>query len=248
MKTAWDYTTLADAYLKRPDYAPAAIDALVRLARAEDGTACDVGAGVAHLTRMLLERGVSVVAVEPNDAMRANGIQVTSGMRNVRWFEGTGEATGQATGAFDLVTFGSSFNVCDRPSALRESARLLKPGGWFACMWNHRWLDDPIQREIEAIIKAEVASYSYGTRREDQTEVIEGSRLFKGVVRVSARVAHRQSVKDCVEAWRSHATLERQAGPAFARVVDRIAAYLAGLGTDAIDVPYETNLWCAAKR
>ena len=29
MKTEWDYTTLADAYLKRPDYADAAIDAML---------------------------------------------------------------------------------------------------------------------------------------------------------------------------------------------------------------------------
>ena len=27
MKTEWDYTTLADAYLQRPDYSDAAIDA-----------------------------------------------------------------------------------------------------------------------------------------------------------------------------------------------------------------------------
>ncbi|MBT9557972.1 MAG: methyltransferase, partial [Myxococcales bacterium] len=32
MKTAWDYTTLADAYLSRPDYSDSAIDELVALA------------------------------------------------------------------------------------------------------------------------------------------------------------------------------------------------------------------------
>ena len=35
MKTEWDYTTLADAYLKRPDYADAAIDAMLSIAGAE---------------------------------------------------------------------------------------------------------------------------------------------------------------------------------------------------------------------
>jgi len=49
MKTEWDYTTLADAYLKRPDYADAAIDAMLSIAGAEKGDKfCDVGAGVAH--------------------------------------------------------------------------------------------------------------------------------------------------------------------------------------------------------
>lgn len=38
MKTEWDYTTLADAYLKRPDYADAAIDAMLSIAGVRKGT------------------------------------------------------------------------------------------------------------------------------------------------------------------------------------------------------------------
>lgn len=248
MKTEWDYTLLADAYLKRPDYAPAAIDAMLRVANLNQGKACDVGAGVAHLTLMLAERGLDVNAVEPNDAMRANGSKRTATLKNVQWFEGTGEQTGQPDHAFDIVTFGSSFNVCDRPLALKETARLLKPQGWFACMWNHRGLDDEIQARIESIISANVPGYGYGTRREDQTAVINASGLFKDVVRVSADVAHEQSIEECIEAWRSHATLARQAGDRFLQVVDEIAAYLKGLGRNSIDIPYSTNIWMAQLR
>ena len=51
MKTEWDYTQLADAYLKRPDYAPAALQELFRITGLEAGDkVCDIGAGVAHLT------------------------------------------------------------------------------------------------------------------------------------------------------------------------------------------------------
>ena len=32
MKTAWDYTTLAQSYLKRPDYAPSALEDIFRIA------------------------------------------------------------------------------------------------------------------------------------------------------------------------------------------------------------------------
>ncbi|MBV4472854.1 methyltransferase domain-containing protein [Pseudomonas sp. B2M1-30] len=249
MKTEWDYTTLADAYLKRPDYADAAIDAMLSIAGAEQGDKfCDVGAGVAHLTLMLAARGLDVIAVEPNDAMRANGIKRTADLGNVNWHEGTGEVTGQASQAFDMVTFGSSFNVCDRQQALKETARILKPRGWFACMWNHRHLDDPIQARIEAIIKERVAGYGYGTRREDQTAVIDASELFGPVVHLDARVIHEQTIAECLEAWRSHATLERQAGANFHEVIDAIDDYLQSLGTPSIQIPYSTNIWVAQLR
>ena len=246
MKTECDYSTLADAYLKRPDYADAAIDAMLSIAGAEKADKfCDVGAGVAHLTLMLAARGLDVVAVEPNDAMRANGIKRTERLTNVRWHEGTGEQTGQSVQAFDMVTFGSSFNVCDRPAALTETARILKPRGWFACMWNHRQLDDPIQAQIEAIIKERVSGYGYGTRREDQTTVIDASGLFGPVVHLDSRVIHEQTITECVEAWRSHATLERQAGAAFGSVVVAIEEYLISLKVTTIQIPYFTNIWIA---
>ncbi|WP_085647042.1 MULTISPECIES: class I SAM-dependent methyltransferase [unclassified Pseudomonas] len=249
MKTEWDYTTLADAYLKRPDYADAAIDAMLSIAGAEQGDKfCDVGAGVAHLTLMLAARGLDVTAVEPNDAMRANGVKRTAELSNVKWHEGTGEATGQTTQAFDMVTFGSSFNVCDRQQALKETARILKPRGWFACMWNHRNLEDPIQARIEAIIKDRVPGYGYGTRREDQTAVIDASELFGPVVHLDARVIHEQSIEECLEAWRSHATLERQAGANFHEVISAIDDYLKGLKTPSIQIPYSTNIWVAQLR
>ncbi len=246
MKTEWDYTTLADAYLKRPDYSDAAINAMLAIAGAEKGDHfCDVGAGVAHLTLMLASRDLEVIAVEPNDAMRANGVKRTEQYKNVSWYEGTGEQTGQSESSFDMVTFGSSFNVCDRQAALVETARILKPGGWFACMWNHRQLADPIQAKIEAIIKNQVEGYGYGTRREDQTEVIDSSGLYGPVVHLDARVNHEQTIAECVEAWRSHATLERQAGAAFESVVSEIETYLESLNVPAIQIPYSTNVWIA---
>ena len=249
MKTQWDYTALADAYLKRPDYADVAIDAMLAIMGARQGDKiCDVGAGLAHLTLMLAARGMDVTAVEPNNAMRAHGSKRTKELPNVRWQEGTGEQTGQVSQSFDIVTFGSSFNVCDRPLALKETARILKPRGWFACMWNHRQLEDPIQRQIELIISIRVKGYDYGSRREDQRATIDDSGLFGSVVHLDARIVHEQTIADCVEAWRSHATLQRQAGPAFGDIVASIEDYLHSLHMTKIQIPYLTNIWVAQAR
>ena len=249
MKTEWDYTQLADAYLKRPDYAPAALKELFRLAGLQPGDrVCDIGAGVAHLTLPLAAFGCRVDAVEPNDAMRANGQRRTAHLPSVSWSEGTGEATGRPAGMYDFVTFGSSFSVCDRGRALAETHRLLRPGKYFACLWNHRDLDDPIQKHIEDIIRKAIVSYDYGTRRQDQTEVIAASGLFDPARYVEGRVLWEQDIQDTVQAWRSHATLQRQAGDKFGSIIETITDYLNSLGRERISIPYTTRAWIARKK
>lgn len=246
MKTEWDYTDLAEAYLKRPDYSDAAIDELFSLIDIPLGSpVCDIGAGVAHLTLKLAKRQMKIKAVEPNDAMRALGIKRTESFNNVSWSEGTGEETGQPSDTFSLVTFGSSFNVTDRPRALKETKRLLKKNGWFAAMWNHRDLYDPIQKSIEDIIRAAIPEYGYGTRREDQTEVINASGLFSLVHQIEGSVTHRQSVSEMVEAWRSHATLHRQAGHKFDNIIESIENLLLSFGKEEFVIPYTTRIWAA---
>lgn len=249
MKTEWDYTQLADAYLKRPDYAPTALQELFAIAGLKPGDrVCDIGAGVAHLTLPLAAFGCKVDAVEPNDAMRTNGQKRTAHLPSVCWSEGTGEATGCPAGEYDFVTFGSSFNACDRSKALVETHRLLKPGKYFTCLWNHRDLDDPIQKAIEDIIKGFIPSYGYGTRREDQTEVIAASGLFHKARHVEGRILWEQNIADTVRAWRSHATLHRQAGDRFGVIIEKIERYLASLGRNSIAIPYTTRAWIAQRK
>ena len=48
--------------------------------------------------------------------------------------------------------------------------------------------------------------------REDQTAFLNESNLFNQVIHLSSIIEHEQTIKDCIEAWKSHATLQRQAG------------------------------------
>ena len=249
MKTEWDYTELADAYLQRPEYANDVLETMFQIAALKPGDhVCDIGAGVAHLTIPMAKKGFQVDAVEPNDAMRANGIARTKDLPNVVWSEGTGEATGCLTANYDFVTFGSSFNVCDRTLALKETYRLLKPNKWFACLWNHRDLEDTIQAHIEDIIKKNIPNYTYGTRREDQSEIIKASNLFHDIRPVTGQVKHLSHIDTVIEAWRSHATLHRQAGDKFPMIIRSISEYLHQLGQDTITIPYTTHAWMAQRK
>ncbi len=242
-KTQWDYTSLADSYVQRPDYAANAIDTIVRSAHLKSGDLfCDIGAGTGILTRALLNRNLSGVAIEPNDAMRGHGARSTP---QVTWIDAVAEHTNQPDRHFNLVSFGSSLNVTDASLALAESARILKPGGWMACLWNHRDLTDPLQIEVEKIIHDQIPNYDYGTRRQDQTGIIDASKLFGPVLHFEGQITHTVFAESWIEAWRSHSTLERQAGAAFVNIVDQIRRTVERRGRKTVDVPYVTRVWMA---
>ncbi len=239
----WDYSALADAYVHRPPYAPVAIAEALDVAGLGRGArAIDLGAGAGHLTLELAGRGLTVTALEPNPKMRAHGVARTRHDAGVRWVDARMEETGLPSGAFELASFGSSFGVADRDATLGEAARILAPSGWILLVFNHRDLDDPLQREIEESIRARVPSYRYGPRRDDQTPAIEASGRFGAVHRIEARFEH--PVDDAwICAWGSHATLQRQAGADFddiVRGIGEIAARHPGA-----KVPYFTRAWLA---
>jgi ubiquinone/menaquinone biosynthesis C-methylase UbiE len=239
----WDYTKHAASYDKRADYSSSAVQKVLGAMGAEPWKViADVGAGTGKLSCLLGKLGHVVRAVEPNDAMRSFGIKNSEGMP-IFWTKGTGEQTGLPDSCATAVFFGSSFNVVDQPAALKETVRVLIPGGWFSCMWNHRSLEDPIQSEIEALIKKEVPDYNYGTRRQDPTGAIKQSGLFKEVSFAEDTFQVQMPVKDFVAGWESHATLERQAGPKFRAIISQIEKLLQR--HDAIQVPYTTRIWYA---
>ena len=112
-------------------------------------------------------------------------------------------------------------------------------------MWNHRDLDDLLQKEIEDILKAEIPDYSYGTRREDQTEVIDQSGLFEDVVYVEGTVVHEILAEDFIEGWKSHGTVQRQSKEKFQSINQKIRELVEAKGEEYIKVPYTTRIWMA---
>ena len=244
---SWDYTELARAYAGRPPYARDVVAQIVAAAGLSEGDrVCDLGAGTGHLTVELLAAGLVVDAVEPNAAMRERGRARTDGAE-VAWYEATAEDTGRPQGAYGLVTFGSSFNVVQRDRALAEVARLLRRPGWVACLWNHRDLDDPLQHAIEELIRRRVPGYEVGYRRKDDVaRDLAASPLFGAPRALEGAVRHEVDADEWVDAWRSHATLARQAGDDLEAIVQEIAALVdeARDGT-SLTVPYTTRAWVA---
>jgi ubiquinone/menaquinone biosynthesis C-methylase UbiE len=120
----------------RPGYPDEAIATLSReLDIAVGTTVCDLAAGTGKLTRRLVALGASVIAVEPVEGMRA---QARAGVPEAQIVDGTAEAIPLPTGSVDVVTVAQAFHWFDADVALAEIARVLKPGGGLALLWNER--------------------------------------------------------------------------------------------------------------
>lgn len=89
--------------------------------------ALDVGAGTGFLTQGLVERGLSVTALDPSQAMLdVLGARWPAVRREV----GGMERVPAADGAFDRVVANMVLHHVERPaSGLKEAARVLRPGG-----------------------------------------------------------------------------------------------------------------------
>ena len=96
-------------------------------------------------------------AVEPNDAMREQGMKLFTGQNTFVWSEGSAEMTGLPDNCVDWVLMGSSFHWTDAPRAMKEFRRILRPGGFFTAIWNPRDIQrSALHTEIEDMIYQEV--------------------------------------------------------------------------------------------
>lgn len=140
MKSTERFSTRVEAYREfRPRYPVEIVDVLRReCGLTPEWVVADVAAGTGLLAEIFLDNGNRVIAVEPNGPMREACAELRGKYPKLECVDGTAEATGLADGAADLVTVGQAMHWFDLEKTRAEFARVLRPGGWCAVVYNHR--------------------------------------------------------------------------------------------------------------
>jgi ubiquinone/menaquinone biosynthesis C-methylase UbiE len=245
-----DFTLLAKQYINRPGYSETVLRALMSHTGASKKpfTVADVGAGTGKLTEILAELGMGGVAVEPNDAMRGEGLRLEACSQQFEWRKGYAEETGLAGNSVNWVFMASSFHWTDQPRALAEFHRILKAGGHFTALWNPRHIEgNALHQEIEAIIRHYVpdlkrVSSGSQSHMNGLEEALQSTGHFGNLLFMEAPHDVDMSKERYLNAWRSVNDVQVQAGPElFERILDEIDRFLGDV--ESISVPYKTRAW-----
>jgi SAM-dependent methyltransferase len=140
---------VVDAYDRaRPSYPREAVAWLVG---EQPTTVLELGAGTGKLTEVLVDLGHDVHATDPDERMLA---RLREHLPDVRTSVASAEDIPAPDASYDVVMVAQAFHWFDHGRALTEIARVLKPGGRLAVVWNRRDERIPWVRRLGRIIGA----------------------------------------------------------------------------------------------
>jgi len=161
------FAEVAGSYERgRPGYPE---DAVRWLVGDEPQDVVDLGAGTGKLTRALVLLGHRVTAIEPLPEMLEHLPEAAPGAFAML---GNAEVIPLPDAYGDVVTCAQSFHWFDHAAALPEIARVLRPGGRLALVWNSRDDRDPWTARLSELIGNETVQET------DVVPVLEASGLF----------------------------------------------------------------------
>lgn len=127
----------ASYHVARPEYPEWVYEILIsRCGLRRNAAVFEIGAGTGTATHRLLETGAApLVAIEPDQRL-ADFLRANNPDKALKVVVAPFEDAALEAGAFDLGVSATAFHWLDEESALVKIAKLLRPGGWWATMWN----------------------------------------------------------------------------------------------------------------
>ena len=230
----------ADAYERgRPSYPDDAIAYLAaELGLGPAARILDLAAGTGKLTRLLVEGGAEVVAVEPVAAMRA---ALERALPEVSVLEGTAESIPLAAGSVDAVTVAQAFHWFDADAAIVEIHRVLRPGGGLGLIWNVMGSDPTwlaALRELVHGIRGSVPAYGVSPWQ----EAFHATPLFRPLTQRTFDLVHELDEDGLVDRIVSTSYVAALPDADRARLVDQVRALVRDV-PPPLRLPYRTDVF-----
>ncbi len=237
---ARSFAAVADEYDRaRPSYPEAAVAWLTGGVQ-RGSLVLELGAGTGKLTEVLVRAGHDVVATEPlPDMVRRlrDRLPISPAVANA-------EQIPLPSRSADVVVCGQSFHWFDHERAMAEIARVLRPGGHLALVWNRYDTGIPWVRRFQDLIAPDFGEV------DDAVEPLMQTPYFGFVEMEQFRfwASHTAaSLADLARSVSYFSTLdERAQGDLLRRVDDLYAGY--GRGHDGMQLPYVTHCYRAVVR
>ena len=142
------FGSVAAAYDRyRPAPPPQALDWLIP---ADAAAVLDLAAGTGAVTRLLIGRAARVVAVEPDERMRA---VLAARCPEAEVLEGRAEDIPLPDASVDAVVIASAWHWLDPDRAVPEITRVLRPGGNLGVIWVSRDSREGWVAEFNALMR-----------------------------------------------------------------------------------------------
>ncbi len=169
------FSSRVDDYVRwRPSYPPEVIALLRREAGLKEGSiVADIGSGTGIFTSLLLDAGAEVYAIEPNAPMREAAARALGMRERFHSVDATAERTSLRDASVDLIVAAQAFHWFDRNAARREFARILRPRGTCAILWNERRTEgDAFLEGYEALLLRHGTDYTSINHRQITDDVV----------------------------------------------------------------------------
>jgi len=198
----------------------------------------DVASGTGKLTRSLVAAGATCVAAEQSASMRASFASVLPDTLQVG---ADALRLPFVDSSFDAVTVAQAFHWFATTEALDEFARVLRPGGGLALIWNERDESDPLVAELTRISKWDIHQpYPVGR---DFGLNIDASGRFGPVSRSRFRFTQQLDRTSFVEQVASRSYIVVLPEDRRRAILDQVAE-LADSVDQPILLPYLVDLFC----
>ena len=189
MKPGWEqdptgrFSSRAEDYARyRPSYPAEMFDFLFAQGiLAPQMAVADVGSGTGIFTKLLLDRGLEVYAIEPNAEMRRHAETSLAHDGKFHSLPATSEHTTLVDGSVGAITAAQAFHWFEPVATGKEFRRILRPGGFVVLVWNTRLLEESdLPKEYETLVAKYRSGYSEVEDRQSKPEqFLAGGKLVK---------------------------------------------------------------------